>query len=512
MNPNAFEIFNDINIPVLVTKGTVEIIYVNSSFLTLFRLSPRIVKKVDGIAELLSSSSYGLEKLMTKAMSLKTVIIGEEKTFVFGGQTITAVARVSPYQVGKEEFLIVSFNDMSVEKRLYDKYREKLEELKSSHEEIMQADKLKTIGEMTAGISHEINNPLTVASGNAELIGFCLEEEDLNRQRKSIEEALSNIQESHQRITDIIQGMKEFLYKSEDKKEYVDVKEIIRKSISMVKRFYDEKQVVLKIAEAEGDILILANRTKIEQVLVNLLQNAFDSVVDQQRENGLVEIRLSSSHDGEEVVIDVVDNGEGIAETDRENIFQTFFTTKEMGRGTGLGLSISSRIIASHQGHLTLLDSTEGAHFQIRLPSIEVSSFVDQSTLMISQLNQNVFRVMVVDNEPHILNLCQKFCEGEDILLIGSTSAAGALNSLEKMKVDLVITDINMPQMSGNLLAEEIKKSTNSCPIIYMSGQDSFKRFDEDKQRLDIAAFILKPFTKDEFLSAIRNVLNQGKE
>ena len=503
MTTQNYNIFDDINLSIVIIDEKQRIHYFNSAFLTLFKLTPRLVNKAGSLAELLSPLESILNELITKSFSTKTTALGAESSFVFNGNALTVIPRVSFV----DSNLIISFNDMSVEKKLYDKYREKLEELKTSHEQIVQADKLKTIGEMSANISHEINNPLTVASGNVEIIEFTMEEDDLNSQRENLKEALNNIRESHERINQIVAGMKEFLHKSEDRKEYCSVKDLVDRCHHMVKSHFEDNEVTLKIKIQDNNQLILVNKIKVEQVLINLLQNAVDALSDANTKNPTVQLEVSCGNDGSEVYFDVTDNGPGIKPENRERIFQAFFTTKEVGKGTGLGLSISSRIIAAHQGRLSLLDSASGAHFRIELPSIEVSSFVDNTSHFLSHENQSIPRVLIVDNEPNILNLCQKFCEDQDLLLIGSTSGEAALKMLQQTKIDVVITDYQMPGMNGSELAEAIFNNKKNCPVIYMSGANVLDYYNRDKERFNVKAAILKPFSSEVFMSTIRGVL-----
>lgn len=505
MKSENMKLYDDLNLAIIAINNSCEISYYNSSFLTLFKLSPRNITKTPNIKDLLPQVVQTWKTIFDSLKTVSEVLVGEEKTLLQNDIQLTLIPRV----FRAEDLLIISFNDMSVEKKLYDKYREKLEELKASHEQIIQADKLKTIGEMSANISHEINNPLTVASGNAEIIEFTLDDEDISGQKENIREAVLNIKEAHERIGHIITGMKEFLHKNEDRKEYCTVKELVERSINLVKTKFDDSKVKLTVRIDNDDELVLVNKIKLEQVIINLLQNALDALVDGEIKNPEVVISVKSKSETNEVHFEVIDNGPGIPQENREKIFQAFFTTKDVGKGTGLGLSISSRIIQAHQGKLSIIDTKRGAHFRIELPSIEVSSFVDNTSQFLTHDKQEVVRVMVVDNEPSILNLCQKFCEGVEFLLIGSTSGESALKMIQQTRVDVLITDLNMPGMTGPELAKELSQSKRQCPIIYMSGEGVMEQYNKDKDILGIRGAIIKPFTRDIFINTIKDVLGR---
>lgn len=503
MSYEFLKLYDDINMAILGFDQDMTIGYFNSAFLTLFKFSPRHINKNPKVMELLPSLKTSWPELFDGLNKFSAMRVGAEKTAIHNESELTLIPRLNKIQ----NVFVLSFTDMSVEKKLYEKYREKLDELKASHEQIIQADKLKTIGEMSANISHEINNPLTVASGNAEIIEFTLDEEDINSQRETIKDAVLNIKESHERISHIITGMKEFLYKNEDRKEYCTVQELVERSIDLVKTKYEDSNIKIAVKYHDPEHIVLVNKIKLEQVIINLLQNALDALVDAKTINPKVDVIVSTSEGGTEVFFDVIDNGPGIPNENHEKIFQAFYTTKDVGKGTGLGLSISSRIILAHQGRLSIVPEKKGAHFRIELPCIEVSSFVDNTSQFLNHDNQDFVRVLVVDNEPNILNLCQRFFDGENFLLIGSTSGEAALKMLEQTRVDIIITDINMPGMSGHELAKRIHSSKKKCPVVYMSGDNVMETYKNDKDTLGIRGAIIKPFTRDVFINTIKDVL-----
>ena len=264
----------------------------------------------------------------------------------------------------EDERILISFNDINIEKKLYEKYRLQLEELKKSHTQILQADKLATIGELSAGISHEISNPLTIATGSMEILEEVLNSESENKD-ELIKNCIADVVESHNRINSIILNMKSFLHNQaeEEEREYCDLEKIILDSIKFVTPYYNEHKVVLKSTFDEKDLVALVNKVKVEQVIVNLLSNALDALVDSKTPSPEVQVQVGKDRNSDNLEIRIKDNGPGVAEENKKEIFNAFFTTKDVGEGTGLGLAIATKIIEAHQGTLGIENSDIGALF-----------------------------------------------------------------------------------------------------------------------------------------------------
>ncbi len=502
---DAFNYLDDLFEPVVVTEMDGTIAYYNASFLTLFRTTPRQMQKQKNILNYLCPvipDFAGFFESVTKNGQAVT----PELNFFFEGQMSTLILKGSKKEL---DYILLLFKDMTVEKQLNDKYRAQMEELKSTYAQVLQFDKLKVIGEMTANISHEINNPLTVAVGNAELISFALEAGDLNAQKASIERFNNNVNHSLERINKIISNMKEFLHKSEEKKEYCDGKEIIEKSIAFTGPSLKDTAIKVKFNVLGAVPILLVNKIKIEQVFVNLIQNAIDSLKDSDLKEPVVSIDLTTEKNGNFIRIDVKDNGPGISAENKEKIFNAFFTTKEIGRGTGLGLSISQQIIQSHQGKLELIDSDRGAHFRIILPAIGIAGLVNGNWEKMINEGDKITRVLVVDNEINILNLCMNFLAESQYAFLGATSAAEALREIERTPVHMVITDLKMPEMDGENFIRELRRRNSSVPVLFMTSKDFVEKYKTMKDELGLKGIVIKPFTKDELVGAIGAVINE---
>ncbi len=500
----SFEYLDDLFEPVLVAELDESIAYFNASFLTLFKTTPRLMNKQTSILEYLSPIIPDFKDFFKNVMDNGTAV-SSELNFFFEGQMYTLIIK----GVKKDlDCIILQFKDVTVEKQLNDKYRAQLEELKATYSQVLQFDKLKVIGEMTANISHEINNPLTVAVGNAELITFCLEAPDVNTQKENIDKYNCNVTHSLERINKIITNMKEFLHKSEEKKEYCDANEIIEKSIGFATPSLKDTDIKIEVKINGPAPILLVNKIKVEQVFVNLINNAVDSLKEFSTPNPKILIELTTEKNGNFIRIDVKDNGNGISKENRDKIFNAFFTTKDIGKGTGLGLSISHQIIASHQGKLDLLEADKGAHFRITLPAIGIAGLVNGNWEKLINDGDQVTRVLVVDNEINILNLCMNFLSGSDYSFLGASSAEEALREVDRTPVHLIITDLKMPGMDGENFVKELRKKNTEVPVLFMTSKDFVEKYKSMKDELNLKGIILKPFTRDELVSAIGAVIN----
>lgn len=500
----SFEYLDDLFEPVLVAELDESIAYFNASFLTLFKTTPRLMQKQTSVLQYLTPIIPDFEVYYKKVLE-DGQAISSELNFFFEDQMYTLIIK----GVKKDaDCVMLLFKDVTVEKQLNDKYRAQMEELKNTYSQVLQFDKLKVIGEMTANISHEINNPLTVAVGNAELITFCLEVPDINSQKDNIEKYTTNVTHSLNRINEIITNMKEFLHSSEEKKEYSDAKELVEKSIAFATPSLKDTDIKINVKVNGQAPILLVNKTKVEQVFVNLIQNAIDSLKEVRSKDSKIDIELTTEKGGNYIRIDVKDNGPGISKENKEKIFNAFFTTKDIGKGTGLGLSISQQIIQSQQGKLHLVDSDSGAHFRITLPAIGIAGLVNGNWEKLINEGDKVKRILVVDNEINILNLCMNFLNGSEYSFLGVISAEEALREVERTAVHMIITDLKMPDMDGENFVRELRNKNIDVPVLFMTSKDSVETYKKIKGELDLKGIILKPFTRDELVDAIGAVIN----
>lgn len=249
-----------------------------------------------------------------------------------------------------------------------DELIEAREKMKFQEAKSFNNAKLISLGEMAAGIAHEINNPLAIILGSSDQIMRVLSKPDLDRNR--LENLTEKIQRTVERISGIIKNLR-VLSRNGDKDPYVELKveTILEPSIEISRQRFLEEKVNLEIEKPEGDILCLGQEIPLSQVVLNVLNNAFDAATDGP-EPRWVKLIVKPSEGFVDVLIQ--DSGAGISPEIRNKIMNPFFTTKPMDKGTGLGLSISKSIVEQHGGALILDESQTNTTFIIRLKAAPV--------------------------------------------------------------------------------------------------------------------------------------------
>jgi signal transduction histidine kinase len=248
--------------------------------------------------------------------------------------------------------------------------RYRLRELQSVQASLIQSGKLAALGEVSSGLAHELNNPLTIVAGYVQLVrtwmqtGLVPSHNDLAEQAALLEKAERNLE----RMAAIIRHIMEFARESRPAKAPMLLVEVVEKSMILISEQLRLKNIGVSM-ELEAGLMAELNASQLEQVFINLFTNARDAIVEAHGEAGgriCVKSRAPSRSD---VEVEVSDNGVGMAEETRSRVFQPFFSTKDVGKGMGLGLSISHGIVQEHGGAITCVSEPgQGAAFVIRLP------------------------------------------------------------------------------------------------------------------------------------------------
>ena len=243
------------------------------------------------------------------------------------------------------------------------KHRE--QELREKQEQLVQAGKLATLGELTTGIAHELNNPL---NNIGLFVGNAIDLIELGSADASPERILRELYSAMQQVrkaTEIISHLRTFGRAASVSYEPVAISEVIHSAISLIQEQLRLRQIEVQLHMPDEEVVVIGNPIQLEQVFLNLLTNARDALVDMPHKCITITCMLNQ----EFVEIRVQDTGTGIAADIEQRIFDPFFTTKEVGAGTGLGLSITYSIIQEHQGNILLENHKgKGARFLIQLP------------------------------------------------------------------------------------------------------------------------------------------------
>lgn len=236
-------------------------------------------------------------------------------------------------------------------------------ELRDKQEQLVQAGKLATLGELTTGVAHELNNPLNnigLYVGNV-IDRIRLGADDAEPLVGDLEKAMEQVRKA----TEIISHLRTFGRAARVSIEQVDVDDVIERSLLLVHEQLRLRGIEVELELCPEELLVVANPIQLEQVFINLLTNARDALADSKRKT----IRIASSRDGEKIRIAFSDTGPGIPLELQQRIFDPFFTTKEVGTGTGLGLSITYSILKEYGGEISVESRPgKGAMFLVELP------------------------------------------------------------------------------------------------------------------------------------------------
>ena len=237
------------------------------------------------------------------------------------------------------------------------------QELRDKQEQLVQAGKLATLGELTTGVAHELNNPLNnigLYIGNA-IDQIRLDKLETERLVADLEKAMEQVLKA----TEIISHLRTFGRAAPVSVELVDIDDVIERSLLLVQEQLRLRAIQVELELCPDELLVLANPIQLEQVFINLLTNARDALTDEKQRT----IRIASSRSEERIMIGFSDTGPGIPRELQQRIFDPFFTTKEVGTGTGLGLSITYSILKEYGGDISVISNPEeGATFLIELP------------------------------------------------------------------------------------------------------------------------------------------------
>lgn len=230
------------------------------------------------------------------------------------------------------------------------------------------AEKLASLGEVSAGIAHEVNNPLTIIEGSANFLKVLLDEAEMDRE--AMRKATLKISNTTHRIARIIKSLRTLAVNAdEDPFKNVSFSAIMEPCLEIVKAKLDAHAITLKVQAPQVDVQLFGNEIQLSQVVMNLITNAIDAVKDCP-EPRWIEVHYRPALEWLDILI--IDNGPGVSPENREKIMEAFFTTKGTGHGTGLGLSISKAIVEAHHGSLVLMSAEKHTTFRMRFPRMTV--------------------------------------------------------------------------------------------------------------------------------------------
>lgn len=379
-------------------------------------------------------------------------------------------------------------------------------------EQLRQAQKMESVGQLAGGVAHDFNNLLTVIQGYVELL--------LNTEQlvPSVIEPLRQVHMAADKAGTLTRQLLVFSRKQVMRPAEVDLNELIQGIMKLLSRTLGENITVHTERAAELP-LIYADRGMIEQVLMNLAVNSRDAMPS----GGTLTISASAhefddnahmkqplARAGRFLCIHVADTGTGIAPENLPRIFEPFFTTKEVGKGTGLGLATVYGIVKQHEGWVEVESTVgRGTTFHIYLPATNGHAAVEAEKTRKPDARGSGETVLVVEDEAALRRLVCTVLRNRGYQVHAAGSGLEALNNWSRRlnEIDLLLTDVVMPDgVAGWELARELRNKKPSLKVIFMSGYSSDLASQKEAGDLDIP-FLQKPFGPDKLADTVRQTL-----
>jgi PAS domain S-box-containing protein len=392
-------------------------------------------------------------------------------------------------------------------------YLQAVSEKEKAQAQLVQSQKMESIGNLAGGIAHDFNNILSAIIGFTEL---AIEDAPKGT---SLEDSLQEIYSAGKRARDLVKQILAFARQSDEKTIPIQPSMIVKEILRLIRSTIPTNIKIQQ--EMESDSLIMGNATQVHQVLMNLCTNAAQAMEDSggvlkvclkdvfiDKKNSLNRIGMQQR---DYIEIRVSDTGVGIAPEIIGSIFDPYFTTKGPGEGTGMGLAMAHGIVEKYGGMITV-DSRLGigTTFAIYLPV--TGKRTDLRADVSVQLPKGTEHILFVDDEFSIAKMGSRIIKRLGYLVTTRTSSIEALE-LFRVKpdvFDLVITDMTMPNLTGDKFAVELMKIRPDIPVILCTGY-SKKISDETALEIGIKAFAYKPIVKADLAKTVRKVLDDAK-
>ncbi|NKB59765.1 MAG: PAS domain S-box protein [Alphaproteobacteria bacterium] len=333
-----------------------------------------------------------------------------------------------------DDVIVTSIFDLSEMRAVED-------EMARQRDVLHQSEKLSAIGELLAGVSHELNNPLSVLLGQAILLKDSTTDEAVQARAEKLYSAAD-------RCARIVKTFLALARQRPIEIESADVNDLIDEALEVTA--YSLRSFDIDVLPRLERRLpnVLADRDQIRQVITNLIINAEHALQDIDRGREL-KIRTSYRKRTNEVVIKIKDNGPGVPADIRSRIFEPLFTTKEVGVGTGIGLALCHRIVEAHGGTIVLESPPgEGATFALRLPA-DPDMKIEETLTPDASPQSDGYRILVIDDEPDVAKVLSELLAADGHTTTVALSGEDGLRIVEKQEFDVVLCDIRMPKLDG---------------------------------------------------------------
>jgi PAS domain S-box-containing protein len=412
------------------------------------------------------------------------------------------------YSSNDENLLVAISRQLAttIEKvRLYEETCRAYEDLRKTQEQLLQSEKMSAVGQLIAGVAHELNNPLTAILGYAQL----LESEGLNERAQDY---VGKLFKQAQRTHRVVQNLLSFARQRKPQRDDVDIRKVLDETLAL--RDYDLK---INNIHVERDLpaepaLVIADPHQIEQVFLNIINNALDAILETGH-NGKLKIRVNC-HAGH-VCTQFIDDGPGIKEPKR--IFDPFYTTKSVGKGTGLGLSICYGIVKEHGGDITANNNPDGgAVIEVRLPAAVAATVEAETPKPAPRLHEGAIhgRVLLVEEEEAVLEFERDVLAGAGATVITAKAIQDVKTRLLSEPFDAVIMNGKMPgQWSVQESYTWLKDTCSGMEhhVLYTFSNSVEPSEGRTFLQENSIPYLVKPFEVAELISQARKLLQKAQ-
>ncbi|MBK8246917.1 MAG: response regulator [Gemmatimonadetes bacterium] len=384
-----------------------------------------------------------------------------------------------------------------------------LAERKRLEKQLVEAQKLESLGRLAGGVAHEINNSMTGVLGFTELA------EHAARGHPALLGDLAEIRRAGERVAGITRQLLAFARRQATSRAVVDLGPLVERMERSMQQLVGEScSLVLEIAP--GLPCVRADLSQVEQVILNLVMNARDAMPD----GGVITLQLKAEEvtqpravgssevpPGPYLHLTVADQGVGMPEAVLSRLFEPFFTTKEVDKGTGLGLAVCHGIITQHGGAIAAASTLgEGSRLHVWLPA---TAERPASTSDGPQVVDGDETILLVEDEASVREVARRGLQHHGYRVIEATDGVEALARLAAAgaRVHLVLTDVVMPNMDGLALARAIRKGGHEMPIVFMSGYIGHEP-EVEAQLAELGPTLTKPFSREDLLQGVRHALD----
>jgi len=408
-------------------------------------------------------------------------------------------------QTGEITGLVLVFRDMSERKRAE-------EALRSTQEQLLQAQKMEAVGRLAGGVAHDFNNLLTAIIGYSQLALRGISPDD--RLRQEIDE----IRKAGERAATLTSQLLAFSRKQMLQPKILDINKVVADTSRMLNRLIGE-DIRFRTTLAPGLRPVKVDPGQIEQVLMNLAVNARDAMPD----GGSLSIETANVYLDEEyarlhaevqpgphIVLAVSDTGCGIDSETIAHIFEPFFTTKEQGKGTGLGLAMVYGIVKQSGGHIWVYSEPDkGTTFKVYLPQVVEEASLSAEPSRAELLPSGKETILLAEDDEQVREIASRILSELGYRVIEATNGEEALKEISQstIKIDILLTDVVMPQIGGKELSEHLRNERPGTKIAFLSGYTADAIVNHGVLDAGVP-FLHKPFTPGELARKVREVLD----